>query len=318
VAAARTALLHGFTTIRDLGTEGAGYGDVGLRDGIAEGYVPGPRMFVATLALDVTGAYPLLGFALDSPVPSGVQVADGADAGRNAVREQVKHGADWIKVYCDRSYFIGSDGRLDSLQTFTREELAAIVDEAHRQGRKVAAHAMAPKGVGNALLAGVDTIEHGAGLDEASIRRMVAQGVYYCPTLTVMQQVAAPRAREGRDIWSVMPEIQKKSFQDALRAGVKIAFSTDAGGFRWDETSQAEEFLWMTRYGMTPAQALRSATNVAAALLGKEKELGRVAPGYLADLVAVPGNPLEDIAVMNRAGFVMAGGVIGKNDFGDD
>jgi len=315
VAAARTALLHGFTTIRDLGTEGAGYGDVGLRDGINEGYVPGPRMFVATLALDVTGAYPLLGYALESPVPSGVQTVDGPDAGRNAVREQIKYGADWIKVYCDRGYFLDPGGRLDSVPTFTPAELGAIVDEAHRQGRRVAAHAMGPRGIANALDAGVDSIEHGAGLDQAAIHRMVAKGVYYCPTLTVMQRVAAPRVREGRDIWSRMPEIQRASFRAALQAGVRIAFGTDAGGFPWKETSQADEFLWLTRYGMTPAQAIRSATSVAAALLGKEGELGRVAPGADADLVAVPGDPLEDITAMGRVGFVMARGEIARNEF---
>jgi imidazolonepropionase-like amidohydrolase len=315
VAAARAALDHGFTTLRDLGTEGAGYADVALRDGIAAGHVPGPRLFVATRALDITGAYPLLGFAPESPVPTGIQAVDGPDAGRAAVREQVKYGADWIKVYCDRSYFVDGAGRLDSIPTFEPDELAAIVDEAHRQGRKVAAHAMAPKGIKNALDAGVDTIEHGAGLDADAIRRMVARGVYYCPTLTVMNHVAPQRAGEGRTIWDRMPEFHRKSFEAALKGGVRIAFGSDAGGFPWT-INQAEEFVWMVRFGMTPAQAIRSATSVAAALLGREREIGRVAPGYRADLVAVPGDPLQDIDVMTRVGFVMAGGRIEKNEIG--
>jgi imidazolonepropionase-like amidohydrolase len=313
VAAARAALLNGFTTLRDLGTEGAGYADVAIRDGIAEGHIVGPRLLVATLALDITGAYPLVGFAPESQVPSGVQVADGPHAGRAAVREQIKYGADWIKVYCDRGYFVNEAGRLDSIPTFDPDELAAIVDEAHRQGRRVAAHAMAPNGIANALDAGVDSIEHGVGLDAASIRRMAARGVYYCPTLTVTQYVAPARAAEGRGIWARIPDFHRRSFEAALKGGVRIAFGSDAGGFPWS-TSQAEEFLWMVRYGMTPAQAIRSATTVAAALLGRENEIGRIAPGYRADLVAVPGNPLDDIDLMRRVGFVMAGGVVHKHE----
>ncbi|PYS95887.1 MAG: amidohydrolase [Acidobacteria bacterium] len=314
VAAARIALLNGFTTLRDLGTEGAGYSDVALRDGILEGYVPGPRLYVATLALDVSGAYPVQGFDLASPVPSGVQVVDGPDAGRAAVREQIRHGADWIKVYCDRGYFIGADGGLDSIPTFDGEELAAIVDEAHRRGRRVAAHAMAPKGIRNALDAGVDTIEHGVAIDAESIRRMAAKGTFYCPTVTAMQDVAPDRAAEGRSVWSRMPDIQRRSFEAALRGGVRIAFGTDAGGFPWS-VNQAEEFVWLVKYGMAPAQAIRSATGVGAALLGREKEIGRVAPGFRADLVAVPGNPLADIGVLKRVGFVMQAGKVVKNEF---
>ena len=314
VAAARTALLHGFTTLRDLGSEGAGYADVALRDAIAEGYVPGPRLFVATKARDITGAYPLLGYSAEWPLPTGVQVVDGPDAGRRAVREQVRYGADWIKVYCDRSYFVDPSGRFDSIPTLDPDELAAIVDEAHRQGKKVAAHAMGPKGIGNALQAGVDSIEHGIALDAASIRTMVSRGVYYCPTLTVTEYVAPARAGEGRDVWSRVPEFHHRSFQAALKDGVKIAFGTDAGGFPWDGPNEAEEFAAMVRLGMSPAAALRSATTVAAALLGREKEIGRIAPGFRADLIAVRGNPLESIAVMRDVSFVMTAGTIRKNE----
>jgi len=313
-AAARTALLHGFTTLRDLGSEGAGYADVALRDGIAEGHIPGPRLFVATLALDITGAYPLLGYSPETTLPTGVQVADGPDAGRRAVREQVQHGADWIKVYCDRAYFVNDEGLLDSIPTFDPDELAAIVDEAHRQGKKVAAHAMAPKGIGNALRAGVDSIEHGVGLDAASIKLMVKRGVAYCPTLTVTGVVAPERAEEGRGIWEKIPEFHEKSFRAALAAGVRIVFGTDAGGFPWDGPNQAEEFRAMVRLGMSETAALRAATTGAAALLGRESDLGRVAPGYRADLIAVGGNPLERIDVLKDVSFVMARGRIEKND----
>jgi imidazolonepropionase-like amidohydrolase len=315
VAAARTALMNGFTTLRDLGTEGAGYADVAIRDGIAEGHVPGPRLLVATLAIGITGAYPPVGFAPESPVPGGVQAADGPWAGRAAVRAQVKHGADWIKVYCDRGYFVDAAGRLDSIPTFEPEELAAIVDEAHRQGKRVAAHAMAPRGIGRALDAGVDSIEHGVGLDPPTAARMKAKGVAWCPTLTVAQRVAPARAAEGSAVWERIPGFHAKAFAAALAAGVTIVFGTDAGGFSWSEP-QGEEFVWMVRHGMSPAQALRAATSVAAGLLGLEKEVGRVAPGFRADLVAVPGDPLRDIAVMKRVGFVMTGGVVRKNAFG--
>jgi imidazolonepropionase-like amidohydrolase len=312
VAAARVALDHGFTTLRDLGTEGAGYADVALRDGILEGAIPGPRLYVATLALDISGAYPLLGYPLESPVPSGVQVVDGADAGRRAVREQVKFGADWIKVYCDRSYFVGKDGKLDSIPTFEPDELKAIVEEAHRQNRKVAAHAMAPKGIGRALDAGVDSIEHGIGLDDALVARMARQGVFYCPTLMVTQHVAPARAREGSQVWGKIPEFHRQAFAAALQGGVSIAFGTDAGGFPWT-MNEAGEFAWMVRFGMTPAAALRAATTTAARLLGRDKEIGRIAEGYRADLVAVPGDPLRRIEAMEEVGFVMQAGRVVKN-----
>lgn len=312
VAAAKAALEHGFTTLRDLGSEGAGFADVALRDGILEGHVPGPRLFVSTLALDITGAYPLLGYSLESPVPNGVQVVDGPDAGRRAVREQVRGGADWIKVYCDRSYFIGADGRLDSIPTFDADELRAIVDEAHRQNRKVAAHAMAPKGLHRALEAGVDSIEHGIGLDAETVRRMKSQGVAYCPTLMVTRYVAPARAKEGAPVWERVPALHESSFKAALAGGVTIVFGTDAGGFPWS-LNEAEEFGWMVRFGMTPARALLSATAVAARLLGQEQEVGRVAPGLRADLVAVPGNPLQRIEAMQEVGFVMQRGRVVKN-----
>src|SRR5438477_8954899 len=180
---ARRALDYGFTTIRDLETEGAGYADVDVKKAINNGVIPGPRMQVATRAMDVTGAYPLLGYAPEVPVPHGVQVVDGPDSARKAVREQISFGADWIKVYSDRSYFVRPDGVLDDIPTFTPDELHAIVDEAHRQHHKVASHAMALNGVHNSVEAGVDSIEHGNYITDADIKTMVKKNIYYVPTI---------------------------------------------------------------------------------------------------------------------------------------
>jgi imidazolonepropionase-like amidohydrolase len=304
--AARTALDHGFTTMRDLETEGAMYADVDVRNAINRGIIPGPRMFVATRALAPTGTYPLLGFSWELRVPEGVQIADGADGLRHAVREQVKYGADWIKYYSDRRYFL-KDGALHSWVNFTDEEAKAIVDEAHRLGRKVAAHAMGREGILSALNAGVDTIEHGDGLDEETMDMMVKRGVYWCPTIFVGVYVAEGRARAGAPIWVTMVDLEKQAFAKALRKGVKIAYGTDAGGYAWTEP-QAREFTYMVRYGMTPQQAIESATRVGAELLGREADIGTLEAGRYADLIAVSGDPLKDIAELERVKFVMKGG----------
>jgi len=197
----RRALDYGFTTIRDLETEGAGYADVDLKKAINSGVIPGPRMKVATRAMDVTGAYPLLGYSPDVPVPHGVQVVDGPDNARKAVREQISFGADWIKVYSDRSYFVRPDGVLDDIPTFTLDELRAIVDEAHRQHHKVASHAMALNGVHNSVEAGVDSIEHGNYITEADMKTMVQKGIFYVPTIYVGEYVAQGRAAAGAKVW---------------------------------------------------------------------------------------------------------------------
>src|SRR5215472_13355590 len=197
----RRALDYGFTTIRDLETEGAGYADVDLKKAINNGVVPGPRMKVASRALDVTGAYPLLGYAPEVPVPHGVQVVDGPDNARKAVREQISFGADWIKLYSDRSYFVRSDGVLDDIPTFTIDELRAIVDEAHRQHHKVASHAMALNGVHNSVEAGVDSIEHGNYITDADLKSMAEKGIYYVPTIYVGEYVAQGRAAAGAKVW---------------------------------------------------------------------------------------------------------------------
>jgi imidazolonepropionase-like amidohydrolase len=308
---ARRALEYGFTTIRDLETEGAGYADVDVKKAIENGVIPGPRMQVATRALNVTGAYPLEGYAPNLPVPHGVQVADGADEARKAVREQISYGADWVKVYADRNYRVREDGVLDDIPTFTLDELRAIVDEAHRQRHKVASHAMALYGVHNSVEAGVDSIEHGNYIADEDMKTMVAHGTYYVPTIFVGAYVAQGRAAEGATVWPKMLKIHEDTFRRALRAGVKIAFGTDAGGFAWTE-NPAQEFSYMVKWGMTPAQAIRSATVSAAELLGMQDQVGTIEPGKFADIVAVPGNPLADVSALEKVDFVMKAGVIYK------
>src|SRR5215813_2255221 len=255
----RRALEYGFTTIRDLETEGAGYADVDLKKAINRGIIPGPRMQVATRAMDVTGAYPLLGYAPEVPVPHGVQVVDGPDGGRKAVREQISYGADWIKVYSDRSYFLRQDGVLDDIPTFTLDELRAIVDETHRQRHKIASHAIALNGVHNSVEAGVDSIEHGNYIADADLKAMAQKGIYYVPTLYVGEYVAQGRAAAGARVWMDMIKIHGETFHRAVNAGVKIAFGTDVGGFDWG-VNPAKEFPLMVKYGMTPVQEIRSAT----------------------------------------------------------
>jgi imidazolonepropionase-like amidohydrolase len=307
----RRALEYGFTTIRDLETEGAGYADVDLKKAINNGIIPGPRMRVATRAMDVTGAYPLLGYSWEIKVPHGVQVVDGVEDGRKAVREQISFGADWIKVYSDRSYFVRPDGVLDDIPTFTLDELRAIVDEAHRQHHKVASHAMALNGVHNSVEAGVDSIEHGNYITDADLKTMAQRGTFYVPTIYVGEYVAQGRAAAGAKVWLDMLKIHEDTFRRALSAGVKIAFGTDAGGFDWG-IDPAVEFRYMVKYGMTPAQAIRSATSNAAELLGMQNDVGSVAPGKYADIVAVKGDPLADVGVLEHVDFVMKGGEIYK------
>ena len=310
--AARTGLMNGFTTMRDLETEGAMYADVDVKQAINRGVIQGPRMFVATRAFSATGMYPLSGYSWELRMPEGVQIVDGADNIRRAVREQVKYGADWIKFYADRRYFI-KEGALHSWLNFTEEEMKALVDESHRLGRRVAAHAMGWEGIDAALRMGVDSIEHGYGLDAGLMDRMVQQGTYWCPTIYVGVYVAEGRAAAGAPIWLTMRDLEAKAFALAVRKGVKIAYGTDAGGYAWTE-NQAKEFSIMVRYGMTPLQALQSATIVAAELLERPNDLGAIEIGKLADIIAVSGDPLKNIAELEQVRFVMKGGVVVKNE----
>jgi imidazolonepropionase-like amidohydrolase len=308
--AARLALMNGFTAIRDLETEGAMYADVDVKTAINRDVIPGPRMFVSTRAFAPTGMYPLSGYSWELKMPDGVQIIDGPDNIRRAVREQVKYGADWIKFYADRRYYL-RDGALHSWVNFTDEEMRAMVDESHRLGHRVAAHAMGWDGIDAALKAGVDSIEHGYGLDEGLMDRMIKQGTYWCPTIYVGVWVAEGRAAAGAPIWLTMRDLEAKAFGIGVRKGVKIAYGTDAGGFPWTENA-AKEFGYMVKYGMTPMQAIQSATTVSAELLERPNDLGSIEPGYYADIVATSGDPLKDVTQLEKIDFVMKGGRVYK------
>ena len=311
---AQIALSHGFTAMRDVESEGAMYADVDVKTAIANGEVPGPRMQVATRAMSPTGLYPLLGYSWELRVPTGVQYVDGVDGARKAVREQVMYGADWIKYYSDRREHFEADGRLHSSVNFTEEEAKAIVEEAHRLGKKVAAHAIGSDGIAAALRAGVDTIEHGDGLTDTQMDEMVRKGVYWVPTLTIDRSLAS-LDKEGRDkFWTKTFDLQQANFTKAMQKGVKIALGTDAGGFDWKKINQAKEFEYYVHYGMTPMQAIRTGTSVASELLGWSETAGTVEAGKWADLVAVSGDPLKDITELQKVKFVMKGGVIFKDE----
>jgi len=307
---ARIALDHGFTTIRDLETEGAMYADVDVKQAINNGEVPGPRMQVATRAMTPTGMYPLLGYSWELKVPTGVQYVDGADGARKAVREQVMYGADWIKYYSDRKYYFESDGVLHSMVNFTDEEARAIVDETHRLGKKVAAHAIGSDGIAAALRAGVDTIEHGDGLTEPLMDEMIRKGTVWVPTVMVGAYVAPGRGGN----WTRMVETEKIAFQKAHKRGVKIAFGTDVGGSDWRAIGQAREFQYYVDYGMSPMEAIQTATSRAAEVLGWSDKLGTIESGKWADIVAVSGDPLKGITELQRVTFVMKSGTVYKNE----
>ena len=308
--AVRTALMNGFTTMRDLETEGAMYADVDVKTAIERGVIPGPRLFVSTRAFAPTGMYPLLDYSWQLNMPEGVQITDGVENLRHAVREQVKYGADWIKYYSDRGYFM-KDGVLHSKVNYRLEESKALVEEAHRIGHKVAAHAMGREGIEAALDSGVDTIEHGDGLDEALIDRMVSKGIYWCPTIFIGIYDAPGRTAGGATVWTSMIGAMQNAFGLAVKKGVKISFGTDVGGFPWT-VNQAKEFSYMVKYGMTPMQAIRSATLVGAALLDEQENLGAIEPGKMADIVAVSGDPLTDVTELERVKFVMKAGIVYK------
>jgi imidazolonepropionase-like amidohydrolase len=308
---AQIALSHGFTVLRDLETEGAMYADVDVQQAINKGEIPGPHMQVSTRAMTPSGMYPLLGYSWELNVPKGVQYVDGVDEARKAVREQIMYGADWIKYYSDHGYFYGSDGVLHSHVNFTEQEAKAIVDETHRLGHKVAAHAIGSDGIAAALKAGVDSIEHGDGLTESEMEEMARKGVYWVPTIMVGAYVAPGRGGN----WPRMVETEKAAFQLALKKGVKIVLGTDAGGFDWKELNQAKEFAYYVAYGMTPLEAIHTATTTAAELLGWTDKMGTVEAGKWADLVAVSGDPLKDVSELQRVKFVMKSGSVFKNDF---
>lgn len=302
VNAARATLEAGFTTIRELGTEGAAYADVALRDAAACGMIPGPRILAATRALVATGCYGPAGFDPRWNMPKGAQVADGVAGLRKAVREQIAAGADWIKFYADYRRRPGDA----STPTYSQEEMNAIVAEARSAGLPVAAHASTDAAIRRAVRAGVNTIEHGYGASSEVLALMRQRGVALCPTLAASEAMAryAGWTHDKPD----HPRITaaKAMFRRALDSGVTIACGSDAGVFAHGEN--AREIELMVEYGMSRAQALRAATSVAAGVLGRANELGRVASGYAADLVALRGSPLENTSVLRRPILVVKEG----------
>ena len=307
--AARHALEQGFTTLRDVETEGAGYGDVGIKQAINLGYIPGPRLFVVTRAISTTGGYMLEGYAPELDMPKGAQIVDGPVEARKAAREQLDKGADWIKVYMTHRSWVGKNGELASQPTLTVEELRAIVDEAHGWGKKVACHAYSGIGLHRALDGGCDSIEHGLDLDDAAISQMLKQGTWYVPTLNVYyDDWAAEDTPEGkRD--RLRASAHEVSFKKALKAGVKIVYGTDMGGIPWTEPI-AQDLPRMVEFGMAPMDAIQSATSRAAVMLEMEGKIGVIAPGAFADVIGVRGDPLRDIKLLENVDFVMKDGQV--------
>ena len=311
--AARRALEQGFTTLRDVETEGAGYGDVGIKQAIDQGYIPGPRLFVSTRAISTTGGYPLEGYAPELDLPKGAQIVDGPVEARKAAREQLDHGADWIKVYMTHRSWAGKNGELVSQPTLTVEELRAIVDETHGWGKKVACHAYGGIGLRRALDGGCDSIEHGLDLDDAAISQMLKQGTWYVPTISAYYHDWAPADTPGGERDRLRVSLHEPSFRKALKAGVKIAFGTDMGGIPWTEP-MGQEFQRMVDLGMPPMDAIQSATSRAAVMLDMDGKIGVIVPGAFADVIAVGGDPLHDIKALENVQFVMKDGKVFKNE----
>ena len=310
--ACRRALEQGFTTLRDVETEGAGYGDVEIREAIEEGTIPGPRLFCSTRGISTTAGYNLEGYAPELAMPKGVQIIDGPVEARRATREQLDHGADWIKVYMTHRSWLDREGHLVSQPTLTVEELKAIVDEAHGWGKKVACHAYNGTGLQRALDGGCDSIEHGLEMSDAQIEQMARQGTWYCPTISVYYTDWAPEDTPAGKRDRARAAVHETTFRKAVKAHLKIVYGTDIGGIPWQE-SEAQDFPRMVELGMSNTEAIRSATSRAAEMLDSQGLIGVIAPGAFADIIAVSGDPVKDINELAKVRFVMKDGAVYKN-----
>ena len=311
---AEKALMNGFTTLRDLGTEGAGFADVDLKKAINKGVISGPRMFVSTLAMNTTGHYPIKAsdYSWELQLPKGVIEITGADEARRAVRQQLEQGADWIKIYADRGYYRLADGSFRSIPNFTNEEIKAIAEETILSRKKVAAHAMTRDGILAAINAGASTIEHGSGMDEECMRLMVEKGVYWCPTLFVNEYVAEGRAKLGSPINQYFQQSIQATFKKAMKMGVKLAYGTDIGGYDWNLT-EAKDFTYFVDWGLSPIQAIQTATTTAAELLGMQGKIGEIKEGSFADIIALKKDPTKDISALQNIEWVMKDGKVYKH-----